>query len=111
MSSSWGLSWGKAWGNAWGMLSPLPPAIIGHMGGDDAPKRRKPREIKKIYEAVCETRLAPVVQKIVVPFKQGPKIDWAEVARNEVVVARMIEVYRQTLAEQDDEEVFLLLGV
>jgi hypothetical protein len=107
MASSWGLSWGKAWGNAWGMLSPKPPAIIGHFGGDDAPKR-KPREIRKIYDVICETRLAPVVQKIVVPFKQGPKIDWAAVARNEVVVAKMLQVYRQALAEQDDEEVLML---
>lgn len=131
MASAWGLSWGRSWGNAWGAI-----ATTTRAGGDDAPGKhtgwnkrawlRSKKRDERIEQTILETwqelcGYRPDAEVVAAVVRQAESVapeviqperieefdafqDWLAALQ-----ARVAELIRQRIADEDEDEVMMLL--
>lgn len=118
MASAWGKSWGFSWGFSWGRVAPE----LGLLGGGHYAdfwrrkwlkqweKREEPptlAEVLEFVEAEPEQAVAVVRQeRPAVPLPPMPQIDFDVIARQ---IQAIVAARQAQLAEEDDEDVLLLM--
>lgn len=102
------------------VTTPVPPVVVPtKVGGDDVPRieiwetrqaRRKAREVRRSIEVLREELPQEVEVGALPPIPiRVDSPDWSAYLRQLSDIEQQLRIVRERLAEQDDEEVLLLL--